>query len=92
MAGNYKKADKEDECVKASVDAYELMLKLSNAKDAQTCRCLLNLAQVYQYFEKDEKAKELYKQFLTLFAEQTGENGTHDWSENAQMVKLRDFS
>ncbi len=47
MAGNYKKADKEDECIKASVDAYELMLKLSNAKDAQTCRCLVNLAQVY---------------------------------------------
>lgn len=33
MAGNLKKADKEDECIQASKDALELMQKLSSATD-----------------------------------------------------------
>ena len=44
MAGNYKKAEKKDECVQASKDAFALMTKLSGSKDAQTCRCQINLA------------------------------------------------
>jgi len=39
LAGNYKKANLKDECIKASKDAYELIKRLSGEKDAQTCRC-----------------------------------------------------
>ena len=67
MAGNLKKADKEEECIQASKDALELMQKLSSATDPQTCRCKINLAQVYQHFEKDEEAKALYQEYLTMF-------------------------
>ena len=34
VAGNFKKANDEEACVKASHDAYELMKKLSGDKDA----------------------------------------------------------
>ena len=39
LAGNYKKADKKDECIEASKQAYDLIKRLSGEKDAQTCRC-----------------------------------------------------
>ena len=60
MAGNFKKADKQDECIQASKDALTLMKKLSGSQDAQTCRCQINLAQVYQHFELKEEAKSNY--------------------------------
>ena len=47
VAGNYKKANNVAECVKASTTAYELMNQLAGEKDPQTCRCLINLGQVY---------------------------------------------
>lgn len=89
MAGNYKKADMEDESIKASKDAYELMLQLSNANDPQTCRCQLNLAQVYQYFEKTDEAKDCYSKFLTLYEELDLESESQ---QGIQMAKLRDFA
>ena len=61
LAGNFKKADMKDQCIKASTDAYELIKRLSGEKDAQTCRCLINLGQVYQHFEAPEDAKRLYQ-------------------------------
>jgi len=61
IAGNFKKADKEKECIEASKLAFELMQALAGDKDPQTCRCQLNLAQVYQHFEKVEEAKGLYE-------------------------------
>ena len=89
MAGNYKKADMEEECIKASKNAYELMLQLSNANDPQTCRCQLNLAQVYQYFEKTDEAKDCYTKFLTLYAELDLDSESQ---QGVQMAKLRDFA
>jgi len=80
IAGNYKKAEMESECVEASQEALDLMKGLSGEKDAQSCRCLLNLASVYQHFEKEELARNLYAQFLALFDSQNGENGQQDWS------------
>ena len=48
IAGNYKKANKKTECIKASLDAYNLMKTFSHGSQAtpdyQTCRCLVNLA------------------------------------------------
>jgi len=46
IAGNWKKANNEVECVKASQDAYELMKKLEGETDATTIRCWLNIASV----------------------------------------------
>ena len=92
IAGNYKKADKKDECIQASKDAYELMKKLSSDKDSQTCRCLINLAQVYQYFELNDEAKGLYQQFVTAFEAQNGENDTDDWSSQPAFTKLNEFA
>jgi hypothetical protein len=60
IAGNYKKADMETHCIEASKDAFELMKRLTGEKDKQSCRCLINLAQVYQHFNKAEDAKALY--------------------------------
>ena len=80
IAGNYKKADKQAECIKASFDAYELMKKLSGEHDAQTCRCRINLAQVYQHFELNDEAKAHYQEYLTAYRAQNGENDTDDWS------------
>ena len=47
LAGNFKKANMKDQCIKASTDAFELIKRISGEKDAQTCRCMINLAQVY---------------------------------------------
>ena len=47
LAGNFKKANMKDQCIKASTDAFELIKRSSGEKDAQTCRCMINLAQVY---------------------------------------------
>ena len=92
IAGNYKKAEKQDECIDASKQAYELMLRLSNEKDAQTCRCLLNYAQCHQFFESYDTAKELYQKYITLFESQDGQNGNQNWSDNQSYTKLRDVA
>ena len=76
MAGNYKKANKSAECIQASIDAFELIKRLSGEKDAQTCRCKINLAQVYQTFENTDEAKRLYQEFVTMYEGQTGAEGT----------------
>ena len=81
IAGNYKKAEKQEECIQASQQAYDLMKRLSGENDPQTCRCLINLAQVYQNFELNEEAKTHYQQYLTAFEAQNGENDTDDWSQ-----------
>ena len=47
MAGNYKKLNNMEKCVKASVDAFVLIQRTAGAEDAQTCRCLVNLGTVY---------------------------------------------
>lgn len=68
------------------------MLRLQGAKDPQTCRCKLNLAQVHQYFENPEEAKKLYNEYLTLFNKQDGTEGTENWAENPTYAKMRDFA
>ena len=61
MTGNLKKANKESECIAASLEAYNLIARLSGEKDPQTCRCLINLAQVYTHFEKEEESRARYQ-------------------------------
>ena len=61
IAGNYKKANKRDECVKASTQAYGIMSAISGQDDAQTQKCRLNLASVHQYFEENEEALKMYQ-------------------------------
>lgn len=80
IAGNYKKADKETECVKASKEAFVLIKRLNGEKDAQSCRCLINLAQVYHHFNKTEEAKTLFLEYLAMFNTQNGTEGTEDWT------------
>ena len=69
LAGNFKKANMKEQCVKASTDAFELIKRISGEKDAQTCRCMINLAQVYQTFEEPEDAKRLYQQYLEMYGQ-----------------------
>lgn len=88
VAGNFKKAGKEEDCIQTSQAAYDLMKSLSGGKDPQTCRCKLNLAQVYHHFEKYDLAKVLYQEYIDLFASQNGEEGTQDWSKNDTYCKL----
>ena len=106
MAGNYKKADMQEECVQASLDAYELIKQLSGENDVQTCHCMLNLAQVYYHFERTEEARELYEKYLTMFRIQsselegstvhaeavTGGQSQGNWSEDPKHCKLRDVA
>ena len=92
IAGNYKKASKERECIEASKHAFTLMNSLSGEKDPQTCRCKLNLAQVYQHFEKPDDAKKLYEEFLALYTQQNGSDGAQDWSKNETFTKLKAFA
>uniref|UniRef100_A0A7S3HVI4 Tetratricopeptide repeat protein n=1 Tax=Favella ehrenbergii TaxID=182087 RepID=A0A7S3HVI4_9SPIT len=92
IAGNYKKAENEEACIKATSDAHELMKKISGEHDAPTIRCWLNLAQVYSFFEKDEEAKTIYTDFIALFNSRTGEEGTEDWSQDEKYIKLRDLA
>ena len=98
MAGNYKKAAQQEECVQASLDAYELIKQLSGEYDVQTCHCMLNLAQVYYHFERTEEAKELYQKYLTMFKSQSSEQveevsgGQGNWSEDPKHCKLRDVA
>ena len=88
IAGNFKRANKEAECVEASEQAYDLMRKVSGDLDIQTSKCLLNYASVYVYFEKKEEALKLYKQFEEQFESMNGENGTTDWSKDSAFVNL----
>ena len=67
MAGNYKKLNNMEQCVKASVDAFVLIQKVVGPEDAQTCRCLVNLGTVYQYFERNDDAKDKYRQYINMF-------------------------
>jgi len=76
MAGNYKKANNKESCIKASKDAYELIKLLSGERDQQSCRCLFNLAQVYSHFEQADDAKACYTVFTELYKAQNGEGGT----------------
>ena len=70
IAGNYKKAENEEACIKATSDAYVLMKKISGEHDPQAIRCWLNLAQVYTFFERQDDAKAIYKAFLDTFKAQ----------------------
>ena len=92
ITGYYKKADLYELCLQASQDAYELIKRLRGTDDAQTWRCFLNIANVYQYFERTEEAKSRYQEFLNTFENYTinGEGG--DWSQMGQFVKLRDIA
>ena len=106
MAGNYKKAEQQEDCVQASLDAYELIKQLSGEYDVQTCHCMLNLAQVYNHFERAEEARELYEKYLTMFRQQssemevsavqaeavTGAQGQGNWSQDPKHCKLRDVA
>ena len=92
IAGNYKKANKQAECIAASKDAFILIKQLSGEKDAQTCRCKINLAQVYQTFEDTDEAKRIYQQYITMYEGETGAEGTQDWSQMDQYRKLKDFA
>ena len=92
IAGNFKRANKESECVEASEQAYSLMKKVSGEQDIQTAKCLLNYASVYLYFEKSEEALKLYKQFEEQFKSMNGENGTTDWSKDTAFVNLAELA
>ena len=61
MAGNYKKLNNMGKCVDASVDAFALIQKVVGPEDPHTCRCLINLASVYQHFERNDDAKDKFK-------------------------------
>ena len=39
IAGNYKKAENQEACIKATSDAFELMKKISGDHDPQAIRC-----------------------------------------------------
>ena len=92
IAGNYKKADDKDKTLHASKQAWQIMLRLQGAKDPQTCRCKLNLAQVHQHFENPDEAKKLYNEYLELFRKQDGSDGTENWADNPTYAKMRDFA
>ena len=57
IAGNYKKTGQAEQCFKNSTAAFDLSKKLLSELDVQTCKCMLNLAQAYMYFEKKEDAE-----------------------------------
>ena len=77
ITGYYKKADLYELSLQASQDAYELIKRLRGMDDAQTWRCFLNIANVYQHFERNEEAKSRYQEFLNTFENYTinGEGG-----------------
>ena len=72
--------------------AYNLMKKLQGELDLQTCKCLLNIADVYLHFEKKEEATEQFKKFIALFEKQNGQEGRADWSVDEKFVKLKEFA
>lgn len=66
---------------------------------------MLNLAQVYNHFERSEEARELYEKYLTMFRLQSSEleaSTLHaeavtggqqgNWSEDPKHCKLRDVA
>ena len=52
--------------------AYNLIKKLQGELDLQTCKCLLNIGDVYLHFEKKEEATVQFTKFNTLFEKQNG--------------------
>ena len=92
LAGNFKKLDQFDECLKNSKAAHELSKQLIGELDIQTCKSYLNLADVYVHFEKKEEAIEHFTYFTTLFAKQDGTDGKQDWSAIQTFVKLKEFA
>ena len=44
IAGNWKRADNEEQCIKASKAAHEIMKKLEGANDSTTIKCRFNIA------------------------------------------------
>ena len=64
------------------------MQALAGDNDPQTCRCQLNLAEVYLHFLKNEEAKALYEAFLSIYNSQDGSGTTQDWSQIEAFKKL----
>ena len=60
--------------------------------DLQTCKCLLNLANVYLYFDMTEDATKTFQKFIDLYNSQVGQEGKVDWSKEEQFVKLKEFA
>ena len=64
IGGYYKKTEDKEKCIQATTEAYELMKSISGENDAQSCKCKLNLASVYQHYEMNEEAKKSFQEFL----------------------------
>ena len=86
MAGNYKKLNNMGKCVEASVNAFVLIQKIVGPEDPQTCRCLVNLGTVYQYFERNDDAKDKYRQYINMF------QANPAWANQKTYADLNDYA
>ena len=70
IAGNYKKLNDETNCIQNSLAAYNIIKRLQGEKHVQSCICFINLAGVYQHFDKKDEALRLYEEFIELFEQE----------------------
>ena len=56
IAGNLKKAESEEKCIQAGLEAHSLLCGVLGPKDLQSCRALVNLAGIYAHFGVNELA------------------------------------
>lgn len=87
IAGNYKKANKLELCVEAGQQAYDTLCNTVGKQDLQSCRALVNLGGIYMHFENNEKATEIFKQYLALFEATQEMKNDHNYAKLKEVVQ-----
>ena len=87
IAGNYKKANKMEPCIEAGQQAYDTLCNTLGKQDLQSCRALVNLGGIYMHFQNNEKATEIFKQYLALFEATEEMKNDHNYTKLKEVVQ-----